>query len=292
MARLAIEDQWWTDPRRDRLAEIVGGHEQADISTIRAWRLAQEFWKRGRGLVPRVMFEALKNAQALIDSGLAEPRGEQVYIRGTGEHLEWTAQQREKAAAAGKKSAKRARDARGRLLKSSSKHPTPTNADPAPANEAQRSVSVSVFVSGSQNEEYTSCVDASPTQASSVVQSGKNQNPAPGGKRSKFDEPTRAKMRAFIAAYADGYRKKYGGPPEGIRDKAIIGKVGHWIESLSQERAIQLVEVYLQIDHRWIDESQHDLWQFFRNLNRIGNALNSGRNPSDIDWATVFGSDP
>jgi hypothetical protein len=109
------------------------------------------------------------------------------------------------------------------------------------------------------------------------------------GRKPKFSEETRRKMHSFIVAYSDGYKAKYGGPPEGIRDKAIIGKIGHWIESVSEERARNLVEVYLQVDYRPINESCHDLWQFFRHLNRIGNALSSGADPSGINWNRVFG---
>lgn len=96
-------------------------------------------------------------------------------------------------------------------------------------------------------------------------------------------------MAAFFTAYAEAYREKYKSPPEGMRDKALVGKVGHWIESVSESRAVQLVQVYLQIDHRMINDSCHDLWHFFRHLNRIGNALTTGVDPGGIDWEYVFG---
>lgn len=111
----------------------------------------------------------------------------------------------------------------------------------------------------------------------------------PAPKKSRFSDETKNKMRAFIATYSSGYREKYGAPPEGIRDKALVGKLGHWIEHTSEERACQLVQVYLQIDHKWINDSCHDLWQFFRHLNRIGNALATGQDPGGINWAKVFG---
>jgi hypothetical protein len=124
-------------------------------------------------------------------------------------------------------------------------------------------------------------------ETSPVLQT--SELPATQGKKPKFDDATRNKMRRFFAVYADGYKTKYGAPPEGMRDKAIIGKVGHWIESVSEDRAVQLAQVYLQIDHKWINESCHDLWQFFRHLNRIGNALTTGQDPGGIDWNRVFG---
>lgn len=108
-------------------------------------------------------------------------------------------------------------------------------------------------------------------------------------KRSKFSDETREKMRAFFASYAECYKTRYGGPPEGIKDKALIGRVGHWIESVSGSRANQLVQVYLQIDYRPFTESCHDLWQFFRHLNRIGNSLTTGEVSGSTNWSKIFG---
>lgn len=111
----------------------------------------------------------------------------------------------------------------------------------------------------------------------------------PAPKRSKFTDQTRAKMRSFLETYARVYRAKYHGPPEGIRDKAVIGKLGHWIEGVSEARALALIEIYLQVDHKPINDCFHDLWGFFRHLNRIGVALETGSDSAPIDWAKVFG---
>lgn len=111
----------------------------------------------------------------------------------------------------------------------------------------------------------------------------------PAPKKSKFTDATRQKMRGFIAAYAKAWEAKYKSRPEGIRDKALIGKLGHWIEHVAEVRAINLVEAYLQISYRPFDENYHDLWQFFRHLNRIGSALDTGKDANSIDWAKVFG---
>ena len=123
---------------------------------------------------------------------------------------------------------------------------------------------------------------------SSPPQASDDLLPVAAPKRKKFSDLTRTKMHSFIQTYARLYKEKYGGPPEGIRDKAVIGKVGHWVENVSEEHAKNLVEVYMQVDHRPINESMHDLWQFFRNLNRIGIALASGTAPGEINWSEVF----
>jgi hypothetical protein len=118
MARLAVEDCWWTDPRRERLAEQTGSLDLADIVALKAWRLAQEFWKRGRALVPRSLFEALKHADALLAVGLAKVAsdGKSVYVCGSADYFEWLNEARENGKIGGKISAQRPRDAKGRLL--------------------------------------------------------------------------------------------------------------------------------------------------------------------------------
>lgn len=131
------------------------------------------------------------------------------------------------------------------------------------------------------NTKNTSCMQLPLQCGGEIVQ-------FPSPKAKKFSEETRLKMRAFIARYADLYREKYRAPPESIRDKAIIGKIGHWIESVSEERAMQLLQVYMQIRYRPFDESCHDLWPFFRHLNRIGNALATGVDPQTANWDKIF----
>lgn len=119
VARLTVEDCWWTDPRRSALVSLFGEME-TDYMAVRAWKLAQEFWKAGRGLVPRALFELIPNASELVRVGLAEHQGEMVYVRGSSSYLDWLAEQREKASEAGKRgglvSAQRPRDGKGRLL--------------------------------------------------------------------------------------------------------------------------------------------------------------------------------
>lgn len=139
MARINIEECWWSDPRRSKLIRLLGGDtRKADGLAIEAWRLAQEFWKHERKLVPLTHFDALEDSQCLIDAGLAEVRGSEVYVRGSSQYLEWVREQRENAASAGRASAQRPRDEKGRLLP---KVQQVTNETPATSSEVQPSVS-------------------------------------------------------------------------------------------------------------------------------------------------------
>lgn len=87
--RLNIEASWWTDPLREKLAEKVGSTLLADAVAIRAWLLSQEYWAKGRRLIPRPKFDLLPHCEALLSSGMAKVEGDFVYIEGSKEKHEW-----------------------------------------------------------------------------------------------------------------------------------------------------------------------------------------------------------
>lgn len=204
MARLTIEECWWTDPRRELLIERIGGTDQADIAALRAWRLSQEFWKRGRGLVPRLLFDALKHAQDLVEIGLAEIRGETVYVRGSADYHDWAADMHKGAALGGKKSAKRPRDARGRLQKSS-------KADPSLIQGRPKAIQVSGSgfdsVSGSDSGSG-SLAEPSKNSSNELVLESEGEA-GKGGVRPDGASATALAWRA----YRDAYKNKYGEAP-------------------------------------------------------------------------------
>jgi hypothetical protein len=78
MARVTIEESWWTDPRRELFAEKVGNRCRADGIVIRMWFLGKQ-----HGLVPRKLFDAIPYAADLISVGLAEVSGDKVRVKGS-----------------------------------------------------------------------------------------------------------------------------------------------------------------------------------------------------------------
>lgn len=93
MARLNIEEQWWTDPRRFKLIEILGGDEAAedaaDIAMIRIWRVALQFWKAGQRPIPKPVFMKMKHAKEVLKVGLAKHKGSLIYIKGSSISFRW-----------------------------------------------------------------------------------------------------------------------------------------------------------------------------------------------------------
>jgi hypothetical protein len=150
------------------LAELVGGGCSADGAAMRMWRTAQEYWGHGRRMVPRAIFMSLQFAASLVEVGLAEDRGEEIYVKGSSDYLDWVAERRLAAAEGGRKSAEK--------RKQTASKPQPNaNQNEANTNQTQPSVSGSGSSSGSKN--HTLSTHAREDQE----QAGPGEGPLGGG---------------------------------------------------------------------------------------------------------------
>lgn len=109
MARLNIEEKWWTDPRRFSLAAALGDIRIADGLMIEAWKLSQSFWGNGRKKVPYYAFTQIKDHGLLFEHDLASKHGGFVYVCGTHEFHDWYASLKESSAKGGKSKGKDAK---------------------------------------------------------------------------------------------------------------------------------------------------------------------------------------
>lgn len=116
MARINVEDSWFTDHRRFELAEKLGDEQMADGLMVSVWRLAQSFWGNGRKKIPEQAFKSIKNSHLLFDVDLASKHGGFVYVRGTRQYLDWYASVKESAAKGGKSKANRAKQTSSKPL--------------------------------------------------------------------------------------------------------------------------------------------------------------------------------
>jgi hypothetical protein len=109
VARINIEETWWTDPRRAKLARhFSGDYAKADGLVVAMWRVAQEFWSKDRLRIPKEIFETLESWELLVDCKLAILEQSEVYVRGSSQRLNWSFEHRNKLnnSKAGRASAK------------------------------------------------------------------------------------------------------------------------------------------------------------------------------------------
>jgi hypothetical protein len=151
--RQNTEERWWSDPRRMKLAMRLAGDLLdidlapfvADGIVLNAWKLAERFWIPDKQLIPLHDWEAAGIPEAFFEVKLAERRPGGIYVKGTEDACQWWFDDREQRIEAGKRSAERRRDTRGRLLPrtaGSAKPPTAagekSNGVGKTANSAQR----------------------------------------------------------------------------------------------------------------------------------------------------------
>lgn len=95
MARQNIDEEWKTDPRRDRLIELLKDSRLADGARVQLnWLILDH---KGRP-VPLKKFKFVKDHEIYIECGLAEIKGSEVHISGADRYAEFFDKQRANAA--------------------------------------------------------------------------------------------------------------------------------------------------------------------------------------------------
>lgn len=265
MARINVEDTIWRDDRFDQLKVLLGNRAVAIGWLVVAWDLAHIwFGKTPTHLIPVSEWEKAKMPSALMETGFAELRDGGVYVRGTNDHCRYILDRKE----AGRRGAAKTNEKlHGKTRQT--RQVTPSSS-PLPL--------LSSVEDSSLREEATAL------PATNVV----GLPPKKGRGSPEVGE----KAQKFIAAYASAYKAKHGGYPDEIRDGRVVGQINSWIAHYPLDRALQLVQAFMQIDDRWFDQRGRCFEAFRANLNKIGTALDSGQNPGSPNWEKIFGEKP
>lgn len=259
MARINIEECWWSDPRRSKLIRLFQGNtREADGLVIEAWRLAQEYWKHDRQLIPIHHFESLEANSKLIEANLAEIRENGVYVRGSSQYLDWVNERRKSASRGGKKSAE------SRKKKGSAQ---PKKAKNVEANSKQTEANVNqTQASSSSSSSFSSSSSSSDSlknisQSASASDSGDNQGAS-----------DRDMNRETWEAYREAYKKRYFEDP--VRNAAVNSKIAQLVNRLGDE-APAVAKFYLT----------HNKQFYVQNLHPIGMLLSEAESLR-TQWAT------
>lgn len=118
MPRINLEDSLFKDNRFYELMIKTGSYRNALGELMAAWIQAQIYWLPEKKPIPKDVFQQQNLSPFLIESGLAEERPEGIYMRGSEEQFAWWFEGMDQRKRAGQRSAKRPRDAKGRLLPS------------------------------------------------------------------------------------------------------------------------------------------------------------------------------
>lgn len=304
MSRINLDVTAFTDIRFKLLGKKLHRDENEILGRMsRVWSHCTE---KQTYFITQEIFEAINPVdgffQAALEVGLLKRIREKIYVSGTRKRIEWLGNLR--------KNSRKGGIAKALKSRSSSQSPALPEGNPEGRPEGKPDecplspapAPAPVLKNIKENKRNTG--DEPPVKIfqplALVKEEGQEaiggqdiQSCIPGiaiPKKSKFSDTTRDKMKKFIGAYVSAYKQKYQGTyPGGIQDKALVGKIGYWIEGMSEQRAVNLIEAYVQMSYKPFDENYHDVWQFFRHQNRVCYALDSGQDAGSTNWGEVFG---
>lgn len=272
VARINVEDSLFKDARFFDLVVALGSKTMALGACVEAWIVAQRFWKLAKNGIPRSEWVTQKLNDALISAGLADDRGDFIYVRGSAAHFAWLHKNVESGKIGGIESGKARREiikkkSKRNEAKASETNPLPLSLSPSPI-QIQRKYSKGEIA-------------ASPVSA----------HADPPAKVDGKKLESRAKAQRFAGAYVRAYQTRYpGGRPEDLNDPKVRGQILSWVSDYPIERAEQLIQVYFQMEAKWFNAKGYDFITFRNNLNKIGQALDSGEDPDgqQINWKAFW----
>ena len=103
MARINVEASFLIGKRFEKLMMKLGSKRAALGAVFECWTIAQRYWKYSNNGIPRGVWQTEELADELIEVGLAEDRGDFIYVKGSMEHFAWI----RKAVESGKKGGRR-----------------------------------------------------------------------------------------------------------------------------------------------------------------------------------------
>ena len=225
-----------------------------------AWKSAQRYWCPDKKPIPLDVFGRISSGPFLIEVGLARQTEEGVYIAGAEEHFQWWFDGIEQRREAGKKSATRPRDEKGRLL---------PNEMPNDANETQRPL----------DDGPTAPNEVQPSSSSSFSKTKKEEELKAGSLRKP---PTLSVSRQkpvdtprMVATYCEAYKTKFGHRPSVSSKEVGLFKALGLAEGV--DVACQMIQVYLQMTDAWFQTKNYDVASLWENRNKVKLALNTGR---------------
>ncbi len=108
----------------------------------------------------------------------------------------------------------------------------------------------------------------------------------PKKKKPKQETELGHKTSELIAAYVTAFEKKFSCRPD--LTGRTIGQIKNFMRSVPLARAVNLIEVFFQIDDKWFKTKGYD-WQCFENnLAKVGIALDTGQISGQTDWNQIF----
>ena len=262
MARINIENSLFADKRFVELAIKLGCQETALGAMTWCFLVAQKYWFPNKEPIPFKAWESHKLNEKVIECGLAERRENGVYICGSEENFEWLFKASEK----GKRSAE------ARKKKFGTAQPI--------KKEVKKHRTQFALCSG--------VVEQSPNRPEALTPTltlTHNTNTLIPSVLTP-DASHQAKPHAVIVDWCELYKEKYGATYALSRSEAgiIKNKCKDW----SFEKFSDMFRCYLAINEKYYETQKHPLWLFFKDIQKINVAAQTGSKPDEDRVDALF----
>lgn len=262
MARLNFEDSIFKEHGFQDLLIAVGNRHIAKGMVIELFGLAQEYWFPEKQLIPIERFKSAGLSEALYGpSGLAELRGNEIYVRGSREAFAWLFDKQ----SAGKASAEAKKKKKRPTLQIVEPVSTAVNSRQQPLTDVDecQQPSTSLLFSPSLSSFSSSF-------SSSVSNSFSNT----GERAEKIPAPPHENL---VKVYCDLWKERYRAsksPPIGGK---VAGQFKTLVKDYGPRRAEELVRAYLAMPDQWFMTKRHDITTLLANLNAVAQFADNGK---------------
>lgn len=239
MARVNIEENWWVDPRREKLAKLLGDELLADGAVIRLWRIAQEYWKNSEP-IPNHVFEHVRYGSEIVACGLAISNEQGVYVRGSTKSFEWLQKRKDAASKAGKKSAESRKKTKGTSQPLSNQTRTKVNEEQPNTEKLNQTEPSSSFSSSS-------------SYSLSKSKSGSNSSEVPNGEISSSVEAEPVKL---WDTYSSLWKQKYNNQTP-LRNAKVNSQLNLLSKRVPAEEVEKLIQFYLRHPKPYYIQQMH-----------------------------------
>ncbi len=239
VARVNVEDSLFKDQRYLDLMIELKSSEIALGALVRCWIVAQQFWKNSDNGIPKKEWKKQKLNNSLITCGLAEDRGDFVFIIGSEKHFAWVREYIKSGRKGGLKLQEKIRgDAKATLKQTLSEF------NPLTLTLSSSSSSSSDSRSNSNKE--------------------KKKNKSSTGVKPPMDAN---KNSPTWEAYRDAYAKRYGEPP--IRNASVNAKVAQFVNRVGVGDSPGVAEFYLTHNDAFYVKSMHPVGLLLKDAEKL-----------------------